>query len=147
MNILGGVFLHSRYSMCLIFIFTTILSSIIVYFLKWLMKQIDVNTVEPDIIWEYKAPENETAREMIDRLSKEIMWKSALEVYLEGILKEVSYLMNKPEKDKDSNEREKLLKYLKEIDNICGFSKDKRDIQIVSKIKPLSDVVWATDIK
>jgi hypothetical protein len=49
--------------------------------------------------------------------------------------------MNKPEKDKDSNEREKLLKYLKEIDNICGFSKDKRDIQIVSKIKPLSDVV------
>lgn len=111
------------------------------------MKPIDVNTVEPDIIWEYKAPENETAREMIDRLSKEIMWKSALEVYLEGILKEVSYLMNKPDKDKDSNEREKLLKYLKEIDNICGFSKDKRDIQIVSKIKPLSDVVWATDIK
>lgn len=111
------------------------------------MKPIDVNTVEPDIIWEYKAPENETAREMIDRLSKEIMWKSALEVYLEGILKEVGYLMNKPDKDKDSNERDKLLKYLKEIDNICGFSKDKRDIQIVSKIKPLSDVVWATDIK
>ena len=111
------------------------------------MKQIDVNTVEPDIIWEYKAPENETAREMIDRLSKEIMWKTALEVYLEGILKEVNYLMSKPDKDKDSNEREKLLKYLKEIDNICGFSKDKRDIQIVSKIKPLSDVVWATDIK
>lgn len=111
------------------------------------MKPIDVNMVEPDIIWEYKAPENETAREMIDRLSKEIMWKTALEVYLEGILKEVNYLMSKPDKDKDSNEREKLLKYLKEIDNICGFSKDKRDIQIVSKIKPLSDVVWATDIK
>lgn len=111
------------------------------------MKQIDVNTVEPDIIWEYKAPENESAKEMIERLSKEIMGKSALEVYLEGILKEVNYLMNKPEKDKDSNDRDKLLKYLKEIDNICWYSKDKRDIQIVSKIKPLSDVVWATDIK
>ena len=111
------------------------------------MKPIDVNTVEPDIIWEYKAPENETAKEMIERLSKEIMGKSALEVYLEGILREVNYLMNKPEKDKDSNDRDKLLKYLKEIDNICWYSKDKRDIQIVSKIKPLSDVVWATDIK
>jgi len=56
---------------------------------------------------------------MIERLSKEIMGKSALEVYLEGILREVNYLMNKPEKDKDSNDRDKLLKYLKEIDNIC----------------------------
>lgn len=111
------------------------------------MKSIDVNTVEPDIIWEYKAPENESAKEMIERLSKEIMGKSALEVYLEWILKEVKFLMNKPEEDKDSNDRDKLLKYLKEIDNICGYSKDKRDIQIVSKIKPLSDVVWATDIK
>lgn len=116
------------------------------FFLQ-IMKPIDVNTVEPDIIWEYKALENETAKEMIERLSKEIMGKSALEVYLEGILREVNYLMNKPEKDKDSNDRDKLLKYLKEIDNICWYSKDKRDIQIVSKIKPLSDVVWATDIK
>lgn len=111
------------------------------------MKPIDVNTVEPDIIGEYKAPENETAKEMIDRLAKKKLWKSALEVYLEWILDEVDYLMNKPENDKDSNDRDKLLKYLKEIDNICWFSKDKRDIQIVSKIKPLSDVVWATDIK
>lgn len=111
------------------------------------MKQIDVNTVEPDIIWEYQAPENETAKQMIERLSKEILWKSALEVYLEWILREVNYLMNKPEKDKDSNDRDKLLKYLKEIDNICWYSKDKRDIQIVSKIRPLSDTVWATAIK
>lgn len=118
-----------------------------IYILKQFMKPIDVNTVEPDIIGEYKAPENETAKEMIDRLAKKKLWKSALEVYLEWILDEVDYLMNKPESDKDSNDRDKLLKYLKEIDNICWFSKDKRDIQIVSKIKPLSDVVWATDIK
>lgn len=111
------------------------------------MKPIDVNTVEPDIIGEYKAPENETAKDMIERLSMEIMWKSALEVYLEWILKEVKYLKDKPESAKDSNDRDKLLKYLKEIDNICWYSKDKRDIQIVSKIKPLSNVVWATDIK
>lgn len=118
-----------------------------IYILKQFMKPIDVNTVEPDIIGEYKAPENETAKEMIDRLAKKKLWKSALEVYLEWILDEVDYLMNKSEDDKDSNDRDKLLKYLKEIDNICWFSKDKRDIQIVSKIKPLSDVVWATDIK
>lgn len=130
-----------------IFIFYNETTCYYYLFFLQIMKPIDVNTVEPDIIWEYKAPENETAKEMIERLSKEIMGKSALEVYLEGILREVDYLMNKPEKDKDSNDRDKLLKYLKEIDNICWYSKDKRDIQIVSKIKPLSDVVWATDIK
>ena len=111
------------------------------------MAKIDVNAVEPDIVWEYKAPENETAKEMLDRLAKKKLGRSALEVYLEWILDEVDFLMNKEEDKKDSNDRDKLLKYLKEIDNICWFSKDKRDIQIVSKIRPLSDTIWATDIK
>lgn len=111
------------------------------------MNPIDVNTVEPDIIWEYQAPSNENAKEMLERLSKEILQKSPMEVYLWGILKEIKHLEDIPDDKKTSNDREKYLKFLKEIDNICWYSKDKRDIQIVSKIKPLSDIVWATDIK
>ena len=93
---------------------------------------------------EHVAPDNEKAREMLDRWSQEMLWMSAQELYRRWILKEIAYLQDNA---KDASDREKLLKYLKEIDNICGFSKDKRDIQIVSKIKPLSDVVWATDIR
>ena len=41
---------------------------------------------------------------------------SAQELYLRGILNEINYLMTNAS---NANDREKLLKYLKEIDNIC----------------------------
>ena len=107
---------------------------------------IDINQVEEDVMEEHVAPENEDARDMLERLSQKIMWKSAKEVYLEWILREIKHIQDIPEDDKTSNDREKLLKYLKEIDNICGFSKDKRDIKIETKLRSAADIFEATKI-
>lgn len=107
---------------------------------------IDINQVDEDIVTEHIAPENEDARAMLDRLSQKIMWKSPQEVYLEGILKEIKHIEEIPESDKTSNDREKYLKFLKEIDNICGFSKDKRDIKIETKLRSAADIFNATQI-
>ena len=104
---------------------------------------IDVNQMDDDIMQEHIAPENEKAREMLDRLCKEELWVSAQELYLRWILKEIKFLQ---ENAKDSADREKLLKYLKEIDNICGFSKDKRDVQITTKLRSASDIFNSTNL-
>ena len=107
---------------------------------------IDVNQVDEDTMEEHVAPENEQARDMLDRLSHKILWKSAQELYLESILMEIKFIQEMPEKDKTANDREKLLKYLKEIDNICWFSKDKRDVKIETKLRSASDIFNSTDI-
>lgn len=104
---------------------------------------IDVNQVEGDKMIEYVAPENEKAKEMLDRLSMEITWMSAQELYLRGILNEINYLMTNAS---NANDREKLLKYLKEIDNICWLSKDKRDVKIETKLKSAEDIFNSTNL-
>lgn len=104
---------------------------------------IDVNQVEDDVMQEHVAPDNEKAREMLDRLSQEMLWMSAQELYLRWILKEIAYLQDNA---KDASDREKLLKYLKEIDNICGFSKDKRDVKIETKLRSASDIFNSTNL-
>ena len=104
---------------------------------------IDINKVEDDILHEHIAPENEKARDMLERLCKETMWMSAQELYLRWILNEIAYLQVNA---KDASDREKLLKYLKEIDNICGFSKDKRDVKIETKMRSASDIFNSTNI-
>lgn len=104
---------------------------------------IDVNKMEDDVMEEHIAPDNEKAREMLDRLSMEMLWMSAQELYLRWILTEIAYLQ---ENAKDGADREKLLKYLKEIDNICGFSKDKRDVKIETKLRSASDIFNSTNL-
>ena len=81
---------------------------------------IDVNKMEDDVMEEHVAPENEKAKEMLDRIVWEEMWMSAQELYLRWIIQEIKRLQETKEKGFE----EKLLKYLKEVDNICGFSKD-----------------------
>lgn len=107
------------------------------------MKSIDVNEVEEDVMVEHVAPDNEKAKDMLDRLCKQTLWMSAQELYLKGILGEIAYLM---ENAKDANDRDKLLKYLKEIDNICWFSKDKKDVVISTQLKSSADLFEATKI-
>ena len=99
--------------------------------------------MEDDVMTEHVAPENEKAKEMLDRIVQEEMWMSAQELYLRWIVQEIKSLQDAP----DANSKEKLLKYLKEIDNICGFSKDKRDVQITTKLRSASDIFNSTDIK
>jgi hypothetical protein len=41
---------------------------------------------------------------------------------------------------------EKLLKYYKEIDNICWFSKDKRDVKIETKLRSASEIFNSTNL-
>lgn len=103
---------------------------------------IDVNKVEDDVMEEHIAPENEKAREMLDRLCKEELWISAQELYLRWLLQEIKRLQETKEKGFE----EKLLKYLKEIDNICGFSKDKRDVKIETKLRSASDIFNSTTL-
>lgn len=43
---------------------------------------IDVNQMEDDVMQEHVAPENEKAREMLDRLCQEELGVSAQELYL-----------------------------------------------------------------
>lgn len=103
---------------------------------------IDVNQMEEDTMQEHVAPENEKAREMLDRLCMEELWISAQELYLRWILREIKRLQEDPKK----GDEEKLLKYLKEIDNICWFSKDKRDVKIETKLRSASDIFNSTNL-
>lgn len=107
---------------------------------------IDVNQVDEDVLTEYVSEENEDARDMLDRLSRKILGKSAKEAYLEWILREIKHIEEIPESEKTSNDREKYLKFLKEIDNICWFSKDKRDIKIETRLRSAADIFEATKI-
>lgn len=92
---------------------------------------------------EHVAPENEKAKEMLDRIVQEEMWMSAQELYLRWIIQEIKRLQETQEKWYE----EKLLKYYKEIDNICGFSKDKRDVKIETKLRSTSDIFNSTTLK
>jgi len=103
---------------------------------------IDVNQMDDDVMTEHIAPENEKAKEMLDRIVQEEMWMSAQELYLRWIVQEIKSLQDAP----DANSKEKLLKYLKEIDNICGFSKDKRDVKIETKLRSASDIFNSTTL-
>lgn len=103
---------------------------------------IDVNQVDDDVMVEHVAPENEKAREMLDRIVQEEMWMSAQELYLRWIIQEIKRLQETQEKWYE----EKLLKYYKEIDNICWFSKDKRDVKIETKLRSTSDIFNSTTL-
>lgn len=103
---------------------------------------IDVNQVDDDVMVEHIAPENEKAREMLDRIVQEELWMSAQELYLRGLVQEIKRLQDTQEKGYE----EKLLKYYKEIDNICGFSKDKRDVKIETKLRSTSDIFNSTTL-
>lgn len=92
---------------------------------------------------EHVAPENEKAREMLDRIVQEELWMSAQELYLRGLVQEIKRLQDTQEKGYE----EKLLKYYKEIDNICWFSKDKRDVKIETKLRSTSDIFNSTTLK
>lgn len=104
---------------------------------------IDINKAEDDVMIEHVAPENEKAQEMLNRLCKETLWLSAQELYLKWILLEIEYLQQNAE---DPKNRELLLKYLKEVDNICWFSKDKRDLKIETKLKSASEIYQSTKL-
>lgn len=103
---------------------------------------IDVNQMDDDVMQEHVAPENEKAREMLDRIVKEELWMTAQELYLRWLVQEIKRLQDTKEKGYE----EKLLKYYKEIDNICGFSKDKRDVKIETKLRSASDIFNSTNI-
>lgn len=104
---------------------------------------IDINKVDNDTLEEHISPENEWAKEMLDRICRETLWVSAQELYLKWILNEIAYLQKNAE---NANDREKLLKYLKEIDNIMGFSKDKRDVVVKTQLKSAADIFNSTNI-
>ena len=103
---------------------------------------IDVNKMDDDVMQEHIAPENEKAREMLDRIVQEELWMSAQELYLRGLVQEIKRLQDTQEKGYE----EKLLKYYKEIDNICGFSKDKRNIEIKTQLRSTKDIFDSTNI-
>ena len=92
---------------------------------------------------EHIAPENEKAKEMLDRIVQEELWMSAQELYLRGLVQEIKRLQDTQEKGYE----EKLLKYYKEIDNICWFSKDKRDVKIETKLRSTADIFNSTSLK
>lgn len=105
------------------------------------MGEIDVNKIEDDVVEEYIAPWNEDAIIMLERLSQEIFWQSSQEIYLRWILNEIKAINAKWDK-KTPSDSEKLLKYLQAIDNIMWFSKDKRDVKIVTQMGSMSDIMW-----
>lgn len=98
--------------------------------------------MEDDVMTEHIAPENEKAKEMLDRIVQEELWMSAQELYLRGLVQEIKRLQDSQEKGYE----EKLLKYYKEIDNICWFSKDKRDVKIETKLRSASDIFNSTSL-
>lgn len=104
---------------------------------------IDVNQMDDDVVQEHIIPENEKAKEMLDRICMEELGVSAQEVYLRWIIKEIKYLQDNA---KDAADREKLLKFYRELDAVWGYSKDKRDIQIATKLRSSKDLFESTSI-
>ena len=98
--------------------------------------------MEDDMTKEHIAPENEKAREMLDRICQEELGISAQELYLRWLVQEIKRLQDTREKGFE----EKLLKYLKEVDNIMWYSKDKRDVKIETKLRSASDIFNSTNI-
>lgn len=92
--------------------------------------------MDSDVVKQHIAPENEKAKEMLDRIVQEELGMSAQELYLRGLVQEIKRLQDTKEKGYE----EKLLKYYKEIDNICGFSKDKRDVVVQTSLKSSADI-------
>jgi len=133
---LGGTIIHSRDCMCLKIIFITKVPIISFIFLCQKIMSIDVNQMDDDIVKQHIAPENEKAKEMLDRIVQEELWMSAQELYLRGLVQEIKRLQDTQEKGYE----EKLLKYYKEIDNICWFSKDKRDVVVQTSLKSSADI-------
>lgn len=133
---MGGTIIHSRDCMCLKIIFITKVPIISFIFLCQKIMSIDVNQMDGDIVKQHVAPENEKAKEMLDRIVQEELWMSAQELYLRGLVQEIKRLQDTQEKGYE----EKLLKYYKEIDNICGFSKDKRDVVVQTALKSSADI-------
>lgn len=139
---MGGTIIHSRDCMCLKIIFITKVPNISFIFLCQKIMSIDVNQMDGDIVKQHVAPENEKAKEMLDRIVQEELWMSAQELYLRGLVQEIKRLQDTQEKGYE----EKLLKYYKEIDNICWFSKDKRDVKIETKLRSASDIFNSTSL-
>lgn len=104
---------------------------------------IDVNKMDDDVMQEHIAPENERAKEMLDRICAEEFGVSAQELYLRWIVQEIKYLQ---ENAKDAADHEKLLKFYKELDAVWGYSKDKRDVKIETKLRSMSDILNSTNI-
>ena len=107
---------------------------------------IDINKVEEDVMEEYIAPENEQAKDMLDRLSRKILGKSAQELYLEWVLNEIKAYQNTPQSEKNPSMEANYLKFLAVIDNIMWLSKDKRDIKITTALKSAKDIFDSTKI-
>lgn len=104
---------------------------------------IDVNKMDDDVMVEHIAPENEKAKEMLDRIVQEEMWMSAQELYLRWIVREIKYLQDNA---KDAADREKLLKFYRELDAVGGYSKDKRNIEIKTQLRSAKDIFDTTNI-
>lgn len=95
---------------------------------------------------EHIAPENEKAKEMLDRLSREIMWMSAQELYLRWILQQIKIYEETPDNKRTPAMEANYLKYLWAIDQVIGVSKDKRDIKIETKLRSAADIFNSTSI-
>lgn len=104
---------------------------------------IDVNQMEEDVMTEHVAPENEKAKEMLDRICAEEFGVSAQELYLRWIVQEIKYLQKNA---KDAADHEKLLKFYKELDAVWGYSKDRRDVKIETKLRSASDIFNSTTL-
>lgn len=133
---MSGIIIHSRDCMRLKIIFITKVPIISFIFLCQKIMSIDVNQMDGDIVKQHVAPENEKAKEMLDRIVQEELGMSAQELYLRGLVQEIKRLQDTQEKGYE----EKLLKYYKEIDNICWFSKDKRDVVVQTALKSSADI-------
>ena len=68
--------------MYLILILVTILPNVFFYILYIFYMVIDVNQMDDDKMIEHVAPDNEKAREMLDRICQEELGVSAQELYV-----------------------------------------------------------------
>ena len=108
---------------------------------------IDINKIDDDIMEEKVNKENEETVDMLNRLSKEILWKSTQEIYLEWILLEIMEYRNTPEEDRNPQMKDKYLKCLDMLDKICWYTKDKKDVVIKTALKSSSDIFNSTNIE
>lgn len=101
-------------------------------------KELDVNTVDEDVIQVPVSLENLSAKEQVEKLAIDMFGKTMQNIYLETLLEEIKNLKNIT--NKSPVEREKLLKYLQEIDSICWYTKSKQDIKIQTKLGTVGEV-------
>lgn len=103
-----------------------------------MVKFIDVNTEEEDLIQEKVSYENLSVQEMLDAKMKNLYGKSAKEEYVDDIINIINNCRWRDNLDK--TETDLFKRALQQIDGIYGIQKNKEPLKVITKAGTMADI-------